>query len=255
MVPRASGYIWSLSDTAHARIVSHAGSGNADTVVVVHFDSLFTSVLISVKATRECGTSAAKTMSIVKSIPATPTITGLVSPCPGTVQTYSAYSATGTNYLWTVPSTATFTGQGTPNITVNFKSTFIGGFIAVKANSVCGTSASKSLTIVKCPNTPVPAGKEGIPVGKLNDVTAGLIHVFPNPANGDFYIQFSSGQENSTVKVEMVNEIGQVVLQNKGQIVGGKVSVKVENKLKSGAYKINCYVNGVKLSGMLIFID
>ena len=111
-VPAATAYNWSVSDVVNAHIISHPnGAGENDTAITVHFDAGFTSGNISVKSARDCGESAVKNLAVAKKAPATPAVSGNPSPCPSTKEIYTASSATGATYIWTVPAAiGTFTG-------------------------------------------------------------------------------------------------------------------------------------------------
>jgi hypothetical protein len=56
--------------------------------------------------------------------------------------------ANASSYTWAVPTGAVInSGQGTASISVTFSSTFASGTVSVTANSACGSSTAKSLSI------------------------------------------------------------------------------------------------------------
>jgi hypothetical protein len=74
-------------------------------------------------------------------------ITGPVSVCAGSTQTYSISPVSGaSSYAWTVPGGAVInSGQGTTSISVTFGST--SGPITVTPSNSCGSSAPASLSV------------------------------------------------------------------------------------------------------------
>ena len=112
-VSGAEEYIWTLPS-------GWTGSSSTNSITVTTGTSGGGN--ITVKATNSCGTSSAKTLavSLKAGEPAIPgTISGSLSVCPGTSETYSIANVTGaTEYIWTLPSG--WTGSSTTNsITVN----------------------------------------------------------------------------------------------------------------------------------------
>lgn len=165
-IANATSYIWTAP--AGAAIASHpGGTGINDTIITVSYNSSFVSgSSISVQASG-CTTSAASTLAVLKTGPATPgVITGPVDACTyiGTTATatYTIRKVTGaTSYIWTVPAGITIsshpggTGVNDTIIKVAFNSNFVSGTnISVQAAS-CLTSSASSITISRvAPATP-----------------------------------------------------------------------------------------------------
>ena len=142
------------------------GPGINDTIITVLFAPGFTSGNVTVTASNNCGASAnQRQFAISSSIPAAPgLIQGTTNACilmpsaaisAGTLTSYSIRKvANATSYTWTAPTGATITDhpQGTgvndTVIVVSFSSAFTGGNITVRANSNCGTGATRSLSIL-----------------------------------------------------------------------------------------------------------
>ena len=129
---------------------------------------------ISVTATNSCGTSAATTLAVtVNVVPAQPgTITGSVTVCTGSTQTYSIGSVAGaTGYTWTVPGGWSVTsGTGTNSITVIAAGA--GGTITVTANNGSCASAPQTLAVTfnAAPATPgAITGVSPICSGSMNE--------------------------------------------------------------------------------------
>ena len=250
-VATATEYHWSVSDAVNAHIISHPnGSGANDTVITVHFDGTYSGGNIIVRAARDCGESAAKTLAVAKAVPAKPTISGPTTACPGSTQTFTASAPTGTTYTWTVPAAmGTFTGQGTNQIQITFKSTFNGGSISAKTSSVCGTSAaSVNFAIAK-----VSCTSGSNPIARVNAANLLDVSIYPNPSNGDFNISINTGNQISAdAVVDIVNGMGQSVYHNAVKNSVGVVNMHVVNKLASGIYMVNCLINGEKVTKKLV---
>jgi large repetitive protein len=147
-ITNASSYNWVMP--ANAVIIS----GQGTTSVTVNFSSAFTSGNISVQSVAGCGSSAAKTLAITKTIPATPgTISGPTNVCSymstATTATYTIAAVSGaSSYNWTVPSGASIaSGQGTTSIDVSYTGSFTSGNISVQSVANCGSSTAKTLAI------------------------------------------------------------------------------------------------------------
>jgi hypothetical protein len=271
-VNNAIGYQWALSDVVNSHIISHAGTGINDTAIVVHFDGGFTSGTISVNAIGLCGNSAAKILNVSTLAPATPqTITGDLLPCPGTTVTYTATPLTAGSYVWTVPATATFTGQGTNTIIVTYGPSFMNGSITVKVVSPCGTSAIKSVLVYRCkPKCPThnPTDGDGIVgLSDYNQVTTAqskILSIYPNPSRGDFYLSVSQKQIpadqvvnkpiSSAARVNILNEMGQIVYTTILKNVSFLENIPIHSKLPTGVYMVHCIMEG-KTYTRRLFID
>lgn len=103
---------------------------------------------VKVHANNICGSSTDRTLSVtvLTSAPSQPgTISGNISVCQGSSQTYSITAVSGaTSYTWTLPSGWTGTSS-TTSITTTVGSS--GGNITVTANNACGISTASTLTI------------------------------------------------------------------------------------------------------------
>ena len=145
----ATSYFWTAP--ANATIVS----GQGTLTVQISFASNFgTSGTVSVRSENCFGASSNRTLTVYR-VPATPgTIAGLSNnACPGSTQTYSIAAVAGaTGYTWTLPNGMTLvSGQGTTSVNVQLSSNFNSGSISVVANSACGSSAQRTLSVSKAP--------------------------------------------------------------------------------------------------------
>jgi hypothetical protein len=149
-VATAVSYNWTVP--TGATIVS----GQGTTSINVSYTSSFVSGNVTVQSVSGCGNSAAKTLTITKTIPTAPVaITGTTNVCnyfgTSTNLTYSIAAVTGADsYNWTAPANATIiSGQGTASIDVNYSSSFVSGNISVQSVSGCGSSIAKTSAITK----------------------------------------------------------------------------------------------------------
>jgi len=155
-VSGATSYTWSYTGGG-----SPSGTGTSCTF------SPTSSGTLTVVANNSCGASSASTISItVSSAPSQPgTISGNVSPCSGTSQSYSISSVSGaTSYTWS------YSGGGTPSGTsTSCTLTPTGsGTISVVANNSCGVSSAATLTLNlnSSPTTPIISGNTTICQGQ-----------------------------------------------------------------------------------------
>jgi len=117
---------------------------------------------VCVTANNSCGPSAPTCLSISVLIPPVPTIPqGVAAVCAGDVENYSIAPVNGaTSYNWSVSPPATIvSGQGTPNIVVNWGNAATGN-VCLNITSACGTSQDVCLPvqISTVPAIPAVAG-------------------------------------------------------------------------------------------------
>ena len=217
-----NNYIWSVPPGVN--IVS--GNGTSSLNVTFTNTLAMTNQRIKVYYDSIPGcTSEVGIFQLSKTIPDIPTISGLASVCPNAL-THIKYEAIQTNsnpsitdYLWTVPSTATITsdtsGLGTNIIYVNFSSSFGYGPITAKAMSNCGSRANRSYSISKFnlavppiiqksfnPSTPAVTqlcgvNSETYKIKKMANATA-YIWSFNRGANSATNITHESTNQNDT---------------------------------------------------------
>ena len=139
-------------------------SGNAtDNCISVTPGSGAQSGNISVTANNNCGSSAARTLSVtVNSVPSQPgTISGPSSVEAGTgAQTYSISTVSGaTSYTWTLPNGWSGSSTGT-SISATPTSNAQSGYFRVTANNSCGNSSEQTLYVTVI-NIPIPPSQPG----------------------------------------------------------------------------------------------
>ena len=136
-VTGASSYTWTTP-------AGWTGSSNTNSInLTVGANSGY----IIVRANNACGSSAPDTLAVTEvAIPAQPgPITGNITVCQGSIQTYSITAVTGaTSYTWTLP--VGWVGNSTSN-SITVTAGTISGTITVTASNACGTSAASTLTV------------------------------------------------------------------------------------------------------------
>lgn len=141
----ATSYTWTVPG-------GWSGSSNSASITTT---ASATSGTVSVTAVSVCGSAAASTLAVsVTSVPAQiGTVSGQVTPCAGTPQTYSIASVPGaTSYTWSLP--VGWAGASTgPSISTTTGIT--GGAVTVTAQNSCGQStASLTVTALATPASP-----------------------------------------------------------------------------------------------------
>jgi hypothetical protein len=150
----ATGVTWYWTVPTGAII----NSGQGTNAINVTYNSGFTANgVISVAKVNTCGQGPARTLNVVRNVPAKPgTLTGTFTAlCGDAGVVYAVPAATGVTYNWTTPAGTTITsGQTTHSITVDFPSIPFSGNIAVTANNACGASAVQQKAVKGVPATP-----------------------------------------------------------------------------------------------------
>jgi Zn-dependent metalloprotease/subtilisin-like proprotein convertase family protein len=181
----ATSYTW----TVPAGATINSGQGTR-TIQITWPSSNFTNQSICVTANNACGSSLAKCLTAVTTLPLKPIkVTGPLSVCAGQSNlTYSVTAEPGVTYTWGVPAGGSIlSGQGTATVTVKWGTA--SGSIRVTAKNTCGSQAIKYQAInVTC---------------RTGELTADAITLFPNPNNGNAIIDL--GDEKSFII--LVNDI------------------------------------------------
>jgi hypothetical protein len=205
-VPNATTYSWSV--VAGANIISHpAGTGENDTVIVVHYNSNFAGGNLAVTANGNCGSSTVRTLLIRVNLK--PAAAGAITAtetqsCPDRVVAYNLPSMPlNTNWIqWTVPpGSIILSGQGTTSITVAYPPTAISGTVTATPSNGCGSGTSRALPVnlIACP------ARGTFAKGQI--VTTEMdVQVFPNPSASHFQVNISSSvKEKILVNLYDVN--------------------------------------------------
>lgn len=180
-------------------------TGQGTTSIVVDWGATSAPASICVSAENNCGTSPDACFTITPTlIPTQPgPITGPADPCNGSTGiAYSIADVPGaTNYNWTVPAGATFTGQGTSAILVDWGLS-AGGQICVNAQNACGTSPDQCFMVMPF-GPPTLAGPLAGPTNLCAN-SSGVVYSVPSAPGADSYTwvitggtQASGGTTNS----------------------------------------------------------
>ena len=190
----ATAYTWSVP--TGATIIS----GQGTTTIAVQWPStVLASGSICVTADNTCGSSTAKCLTAITTLPLLPsTITGPATVCKSqTGLVYSVTGQTGATYTWTVPSTVTIvSGQGTPSITVKWGPST--GSVKVTASNTCGAQTAKTKSVVVNCRT----GIENI----------SMMELIPNPNDGNSTIFV--GEEESNYDVIVYDMLGRTIFKD-----------------------------------------
>jgi sugar lactone lactonase YvrE len=140
----ASTYTWTLPS---------GWSGTSTTPSIIAISDTSKGV-ITVKANNACTSTPVQTLTIIRNgtLPSPGAISGNVSICPGSNNTYSVTPVPGaTSYIWSVPSG--WAGSYTGNSLTSTAGTSSGN-ITVKAKNKCASSSLQTLNVVV--NSAVP---------------------------------------------------------------------------------------------------
>jgi hypothetical protein len=151
----ASSFVWTIPSGS----TNITGQGTA--TISFKFPSTFTSGSVGVTV-GGCGASIQRSLTVTKSAPTTPVaISGPTNLCAfrgtNTQVNYTIASvANASSYTWTIPSGISLvSGTGTTSIQVLVGSSFSGGTLKVRANSACGNSSTRELSLnASAPSTP-----------------------------------------------------------------------------------------------------
>lgn len=198
----ATSYTWTLP----------GGYGGTSTTNSITTTVGNTSGTISVVANNSCGSSVQRTLALtLASVPGTPgAISGPLSPCAGSLQTYSVNAVNGaTSYTWSLPNG--WTGTSTTN-SISTTVGSAGGTISVTANNNCGASAAQTaqLTVTTVPAQPGTISGNAI-------LCAGNTQAFSvAPVNGA--TSYNWTLQNSWTGSSNTNSIDVTVDDNSGQV-------------------------------------
>lgn len=202
-------------------------SGQGTTSITFSTAANFSSGDVCVTTNNGCMNSQARCAKIYAT-PDKPAITGPNSVCAN--QQGVAYSATPVNgantYTWFVPNGSSIaSGQGTPNMVMNFGNN--GGQVQVAAKNACGKrgNTKKSVTI-------------NCRVAQHQD-----LDVFPNPASDYVEVVFTSAQAGSAT-IQIMDLSGRIVLTEAIEVTEGynRNSLDVSTFSK-GVYLMNIVQN------------
>ena len=240
-------YFWSITTNgvsnpnAHiTHLVTGANAGANDTAISVTFDAGFTTSVLSVYTTNDCGIGGTRTLTITRNVPGSPSlISGPGSSCEymnnstggGLIATYSVGAMTGvTSYYWTIPAGSTnISGETTNSISFKYPMTYTGGTISVRAINNCGVGADRSLSIGVGAIFP-PSGIDVTPGTCPNRVYTYTVSVLPFGATSLSWT-YPAG---ATISAQTITSIS---LLYPNTVVDGVVSVRAVSNCRISAEK------------------
>ncbi len=180
---------------------------------------------ITVRAVNGCGMSSLRSLSVTPSSNTTQPgpISGNLTPCQGSSQTYSITSLPGaTSYTWSFPGGWTTGGSTNPSISFSSVGS-ISGNISVVAHFACGTSASSTIYVSPIPIPSQPGsitGNQSPCVGSSQTYSVGSVSgatsyawTFPNgwSTNGstsNTFTVYAVGANGGNISVTATNACG-----------------------------------------------
>lgn len=195
----ATSYHWTAPQGASIT------NGQGTNSISVDFGPTFNNGTLSVIAQNNCGSSAARTLSLQASPSKPGLITGLQQICPGQVQVpYSIQTVSNTtSYNWSLLASLgnIVNGQGTKTITINYNYVnTTGQQLSVTASNNCGTSTASVLNGINIQ----PSNCNRNEISHLDE----SIYLYPNPSTN---ILFLGGNLKDPVFYKIFNITGQLV--------------------------------------------
>ena len=212
----ATSYTWTVP--AGATILSGQGTTG---ISVAWPSTLISGASITVTANNACGSSAAKALTAITTIPLKPaTITGPTTVCANqTGLSYSVTTQPGVTYNWSGPAgVSILSGQGTGAVTVKWGT--VTGSIKVIASNSCGSAVAKTSKVTV-----------GCREGDFGSIEASLV---PNPGNGQAVINFNNDPGNYVVTVN--NILGQLLYTERSS--DNQYELKMQGKT-AGLYLVS----------------
>ncbi len=221
-VALAVGYSWSST------CGTFVGPTNLS-AVSINWPANFTSCLLTVSATNNCGAGGARNLTITGASGIPPSITGNISPCSYAVEAYSTAGTYGASaYIWTVPAGATILGPiNGPSIIVYWGTQ--SGSITVRSSNSCGNSGLRSLPcVISCRQ------------GQLEKFESGInAKFFPNPVSEKAIVKFNAA-DASEYHLNLVSVLGSTIMSYNVAAIEGINMVYLDlNTIAKGVYLLN----------------
>lgn len=239
-VEDATSYVWTITPEEAGTI-----SGDGLTGTVVWANDYEGEAEIAGRGQNDCGAgpSEASLIVMVYSEPS-PEIEGDDLICQLAEGEYAVAFSEYSTYEWTVDGGDITSGQGTNMITVYWTaaqgSTTYVDVAESKTENCEGTAETFEVTIDEC-------------VG-IEELTEGIIKVFPNPASSILNISLNK-IISSTVELTMYNAQGRIVfIKEVNNISSGSTSTLDISNLPQGIYFMSTKLNGVVKGSQKIMI-
>jgi len=244
--PTVTTYTW----TVPAGSLNLSGQGTNS--ISFNYPSGFNTGTVSVVASNGCGTSGPRSLSINTLSPAAPGIIDVIQTnvCPNREYTYTIASlpANATSIQWSVPAGANIlSGQGTTSITVSYPATAVSGTVSAIAQSNCGSSVARNLS-VKLPACPEGGSfSKGSGIKPAGQVALDL-QVYPNPTTSSFRVQVY-GQANDQATIRVMDLQGRELSR---KIVMAGTMHSFGSDLKAGTYLVEVLQGGKRTVQKLV---
>ncbi len=220
-VQLSSSYLWVISPSANATILS----GQGTTEITLQVTNSFTTGALTVYAQNCIGTSPSQKITLTKvAKPITPgTIGGTAAVCIGSTYTYSVAAVTNaTSYTWAAPANTNITaGQGTNSVTVEILTGYTTGSLSVIANGCSGSSPARTLTVAKIPTPGTPNVITGAPAV----CPAAYTYSIPAATNASSYVW--TAPANASVTAGQGTTAAEITFT--GSFTTGNISVAASN--------------------------
>ena len=267
-----TGYDWSFKGTIGSTFVVDSGSLSSRIVCGYYTNNSATSTtsLDSVKCryNSACGYGAYKAAVLAKVAfstaapvaPAAPAQAISSDVCGARIYKFTAAAlptavttALGTGYVWSftsgaVASTATFVRDSANGryVWYSFSSNAAAttaDSIKVSFKSLCGNSPYKALKLTNVAKT----GCKSAVVKGLITNSSEKTTLFPNPNNGIFTLNVTTGKfENTNATIQVVDMTGKVVYQTNAVVNNGILNSRINNNnLSNGIYTVRYTIGSV----------
>jgi len=271
----ATGYDWTFIGTLGGAFVVDSGSLSTRVVTGYYTSTAAKAAGDSVKCryNSDCGYGAYKVGALTNvasstnapAVPASITATLVDNTCGARVYRYAApalpagtaTNATPNGYEWSLPTGSAVALSATLDsgdlsgryIRVKYSNNSVAGAndsIRVRYTSLCGVGANKALKLTNaaiiCPGT-VPV----ISKGSNNNVSTEKTLLYPNPNNGIFTLNVTTGKfENAKATIQVVDMMGKVVYQTNAVVNNGILNSRINNyNLSNGIYTVRYTIGSV----------
>jgi hypothetical protein len=214
--------------------------------ITVSFNTGFTGGSLTAKGVTACGVvGTTATSAILQYLPPTPlsisSSTNSYNACINSSVTYTAIVGAPTTsqapaaiFRWTRPNNTSITSASadSSSITVRFNAGYVGGTLAVKGQTRCGTqggSKSQSLSHTGC----AAGTKMSIPI--TTTTNAFDVSLYPNPSAAAFKLLINAPANKSKAIVKVIDIQGRLMKSfqaNTNQVIS------IGNELKPGVYMV-----------------
>jgi hypothetical protein len=216
-VAGATSYAWTVPAQGSIDGLSTGAS------IIVDYAS-FATGNVTVAAVNGCGAGAARLLAVTGTPSAAGTISGPLTVCTGSTNTYQVSTVTGaTTYAWTVPSgTTIMNGQGTKIMNLKFGSSqAFNMVVSVRTSNACGAGPLRSLSSIAA-----------LFCTRASEETA--VTVAPNPSSGKYTVDFGNSVSGK-IQLTVVDISGRIVFN---EVTGDNIYDMDLTALPDGIYML-----------------